>query len=76
MSSRAAPGVNLALLALDNVLLSPHIANPTHDTRRAVTATAVDNVPAAFGHGQHAGRPPSILNPQVLSVDGLIFPTH
>ncbi|MEP7184245.1 MAG: D-glycerate dehydrogenase [Rhodanobacter sp.] len=70
------PGVNPALLSLDNVLLSPHIASATHDTRRAMTAMAVDNVLAVFGHGPHAGQPPSILNPQVLSADGLVFPTH
>ena len=70
------PGVNPALLMLDNVLLSPHIASATHDTRRAMTAMAVDNVLAVFGHGQYAGRPPSILNPQVLTADGLVFPIH
>ena len=70
------PGVNPALLALDNVLLSPHIASATHDTRRAMIALAVDNVLAVFGHGPHAGQPLSILNPQVLSADGLVFPIH
>lgn len=68
------PGVNPDLLALDNILLSPHIASATHDTRRAMTAMAVDNVLAVFGQGQHAGRPPSILNRQVLSAGGLVTP--
>ncbi len=60
------PVVHPGLLALDNVVLSPHIASATTDTRRAMTAVAVDNVLAMFGHGPHAGRPPNILNPNVL----------
>ena len=67
------PAVHPALLALDNVLLSPHIASATTATRRAMTALAVDNVLAMFGHGPHAGRPPTILNPGVLSAPGSIF---
>jgi gluconate 2-dehydrogenase len=62
------PGVHPALLALDNVILSPHIASATWDTRRAMTAMAVDNVLALFGHGPHARRPPSLLNPEVLAM--------
>lgn len=68
------PNVHPALLALDNVLLSPHIASASHDARRAMTALAVDNVLAFFGHGPHAGRPPTILNPTVLAAAGTI--TH
>jgi gluconate 2-dehydrogenase len=67
------PAVHPALLALDNVLLSPHIASASHATRRAMTALAVDNVLAMFGHGPHAGRPPTILNPSVLAATGSIF---
>jgi gluconate 2-dehydrogenase len=62
------PGVHPALLALDNVILSPHIASATWDTRRAMTAMAVDNVLALFGHGPHAGHPPSLLNPEAQAV--------
>ncbi|MGN6281078.1 2-hydroxyacid dehydrogenase [Frateuria sp.] len=61
------PAVHPALLALDNVILSPHIASATWDTRRAMTALAVDNVLALFGHGPHAGHPPSLINPGVLA---------
>jgi gluconate 2-dehydrogenase len=61
------PNVHPALLALGNVLLSPHIASASHDARRAMTALAVDNVMAFFGHGPHAGHPPTILNPTVLA---------
>jgi gluconate 2-dehydrogenase len=62
------PDVHPTLLALDNVILSPHVASATWDTRRAMTAMAVDNVLALFGHGPQAGRPPSLLNPEVLAV--------
>lgn len=61
------PSVNPRLLALDNVILSPHIASATGATRRAMTAAAVDNVLALFGHGPHAGHPPDLLNPAVLT---------
>ncbi|MGB6029039.1 MAG: D-glycerate dehydrogenase [Rhodanobacter sp.] len=60
------PKLHPALLTLDNVVLSPHIASATTDTRRAMTSVAVDNVLALFGHGPHAGRPPNLLNPNVL----------
>jgi gluconate 2-dehydrogenase len=59
------PNVRPELLALDNVVLSPHIASATTETRRAMTAVAVDNVLARFGHGPHAGRPPNLLNPNL-----------
>ena len=61
------PHVHPALLAQDNVILSPHIASATWDTRRAMAAMAADNVLALFGHGPHAGHPPSLLNPEVLA---------
>src|SRR6185312_11570247 len=38
------PKVHPELLALDNVLLSPHIASATTETRRAMTSVAVENV--------------------------------
>lgn len=60
------PTVHPGLLALDNVVLSPHIASATTETRRAMTSVAVDNVLAMFGHGPNAGRPPNLLNPNVL----------
>ena len=61
------PAVHPDLLQQDNVLLSPHIASASQQTRRAMTALAVDNVLALFGHGPHAGRPPTILNSRVLA---------
>lgn len=53
------PALHGALLALDNVVLSPHIASASGRTRRAMAALAIDNVLAFFGHGPHAGKPPS-----------------
>jgi gluconate 2-dehydrogenase len=70
------PNVHPGLLALDNVLLSPHIASATTETRRAMTAVAVDNVLALFGHGPHAGHPPNLLNPEALAVTRAPGPTR
>ena len=52
------PRVPEALLAMDNVVLSPHIGSATHDTRRAMGDLTVDNLLAHF-----AGRP--LLTPVV-----------
>ncbi len=60
------PALYPGLRELDNVVLSPHIASATTDPRRAMTSAAVDNVLARFGHGPRTGRPPNILNPNVL----------
>lgn len=60
------PRVHSALLELDNVLLTPHMASSTTGTRRAMAATAAENVLAFFGHGEHAGKPPNLLNPEIL----------
>ncbi len=60
------PSVHPALLALENVVLSPHMASASIGTRRAMAATAAENVLACFGLGEHAGKPPNILNPDVL----------
>lgn len=61
------PRLHPELMKLSNIVLSPHIASASRDTRRDMAALAVDNVLAAFGHGPHAGRPPTILNPGVLA---------
>jgi hydroxypyruvate reductase len=42
------PRVPEALLALDNVVLSPHLGTVTPATRKAMTRMAVDNIAAAF----------------------------
>ncbi|HYP31454.1 MAG TPA: D-glycerate dehydrogenase [Burkholderiaceae bacterium] len=60
------PIVNPALLALRNVVLTPHIASASVPTRRAMADLAVDNLLAALGAGPQAGKPPTALNPEAL----------
>jgi gluconate 2-dehydrogenase len=60
------PKVNPGLLAVPNVVLTPHIASATEATRRAMANLAADNLIAALGCGANAGRPPTPLNPQAL----------
>ena len=60
------PSVHPDLLALSNVVLTPHIASSSIPTRRAMANLAVDNLLAALGVGPDAGRPPTPLNPSVL----------
>jgi glyoxylate/hydroxypyruvate/2-ketogluconate reductase len=61
------PTVQPALLALRNVVLTPHIASASVPTRRAMADLAVDNLLAALGAGPDAGKPPTILNPEALA---------
>ncbi len=61
------PRVNPALLALSNVVLTPHIASATVATRLAMADLAADNLIAALGCGPNAGRPPTPVNPDVLA---------
>jgi len=58
------PTVLPALLALRNVVLTPHIASASVPTRRAMANLAVDNLLAALG-GE--GVPPTPVNPDVLA---------
>ncbi len=51
------PMVDPRLLALRNVVLTPHIASGSLATRRAMVALAVDNLIAALGFGPEAGKP-------------------
>ncbi|RZA29898.1 MAG: D-glycerate dehydrogenase, partial [Lysobacteraceae bacterium] len=53
------PAINPRLLALRNVVLTPHIASGSLATRRAMVALAVDNLIAAMGCGPRAGAPPN-----------------
>ncbi|MEO8365338.1 MAG: D-glycerate dehydrogenase [Pseudoxanthomonas sp.] len=53
------PAVNPRLLALRNVVLTPHIASGSLATRRAMVSLAVDNLIAALGCGPDAGKPPN-----------------
>ena len=53
------PAVRPELLALRNVVLTPHIGSASLATRRAMVQLAVDNLVAALGHGPRAGNPPT-----------------
>ncbi|KAF1718128.1 D-glycerate dehydrogenase [Pseudoxanthomonas yeongjuensis] len=53
------PAVDPRLLALRNVVLTPHIASGSLATRRAMVSLAVDNLIAAMGFGPDAGSPPN-----------------
>jgi gluconate 2-dehydrogenase len=61
------PSVHPDLLTVPNVVLTPHIASASAATRRAMFTLACDNLVAALGLGPNAGRPPTPLNPEVLS---------
>ena len=56
------PAVNPRLLALRNVVLTPHIASGSLATRRAMVSLAVDNLIAALGCGPNAGVPPNPIS--------------
>lgn len=60
------PKVHPDLLAVPNVVLTPHIASASIPTRRAMANLATDNLLAALGVGPNAGKPPTALNPEVL----------
>ncbi|AXV83746.1 MULTISPECIES: D-glycerate dehydrogenase [Ralstonia solanacearum species complex] len=60
------PRIHPGLLALNNVVLTPHIGSASVNTRRAMAALTVDNLIAALGYGPQAGQPPTPVNPQVL----------
>ena len=55
------PVVRPELLALRNVVLTPHVGSASLATRRAMVSLAVDNLIAALGFGPDAGRPPNVI---------------
>jgi len=57
------PTVPAALMALDNVVLTPHIASATIPTRLAMANLAADNLIGFLTQGQ----PLTPLNPEVLT---------
>jgi len=61
------PTVRPELLALRNVVLTPHIGSASQATRRAMVQLAVDNLTAALGQGADAGRPPNALNADAVA---------
>lgn len=60
------PKVHPGLLAVPNVVLTPHIASATLATRRAMAELAADNLIAALT----GGTPPTPINPEVLTIHG------
>ena len=54
------PRVHPLLLQLENVVLAPHIASASVDTRRRMCLTAAENVVAAL----EGRRPPNLVNPE------------
>jgi glyoxylate reductase len=60
------PAVEPELLSMENVVLLPHIASASLQTRTLMAAMASDNLVAHF----YGKRPPNILNPEVLENPG------
>jgi len=57
------PQIEKPLLAMENIVLLPHIASASLQTRTLMATTASANI-VAHAHGQ---VPPNILNPEVLT---------
>jgi glyoxylate reductase len=55
------PDIEPALLEMENVVLAPHIASASHETRLKMCMMAADNLLAVL-KGQ---RPPNLVNPEV-----------
>jgi glyoxylate reductase len=55
------PEIEPGLLEMDNVVLAPHIASASHETRLKMCMMAADNLLAVL-KGQ---RPPNLVNPEV-----------
>ena len=60
------PTVHPGLLGLSNVVLAPHIASASHDTRIKMATLAVDNCLAVL----EGKMPPTPVNPEVLLARG------
>ena len=57
------PQIHSALIGMENVVMAPHIASATTETRLRMALLAAENLLAAFG----GRRPPNALNPEVLT---------
>jgi lactate dehydrogenase-like 2-hydroxyacid dehydrogenase len=58
----AEPHVHPKLLELNNIVLAPHIASASVDTRRRMSLIAAENALAAM----EGRRPPNLLNPEAF----------
>lgn len=56
------PAIHPGLIPLPNVVLAPHIASGTVQTRSEMSSMAARNMATAV----RGGRPPNLLNPEVL----------
>ncbi len=56
------PQVHSKLIGMENVLLAPHVASATTETRLRMAQLAAENLLAAFA----GRRPPNLLNPEVF----------
>lgn len=56
------PDIQPGLLDLDNVLVTPHVASASIETRSRMSTMAAENITAALS----GARPPALVNPQVL----------
>lgn len=61
------PEVRPELLALRNIVLTPHIGSASLATRRAMVQVAVDNLLAGLGIGPQAGQPSNLINADLLA---------
>ncbi|MEM2546628.1 MAG: NAD(P)-dependent oxidoreductase, partial [Candidatus Bathyarchaeia archaeon] len=52
------------LLKLDNIVVAPHIASASHETRSKMAEMVAENL-VAFFEGR---RPPNLVNPEVLKI--------
>lgn len=57
------PQIHPGLIAMENVVMAPHIASATAETRLRMAMLAVENLLAALA----GRRPPNCLNPEVLT---------
>lgn len=60
------PHVPEALFALDNVVLLPHVASATHETRQAMASRVLENLRAFFAEGK-----PKVAAPVVRGAAGV-----
>ncbi|MEK7838696.1 MAG: NAD(P)-dependent oxidoreductase, partial [candidate division NC10 bacterium] len=55
------PRVEPGLMALPNVVLTPHIGSAARDTREQIAGIVTDNVAAVI----EGRRPPNLYNPEI-----------